>query len=485
MESSAIERESGLTESRASERLRLEGPNELPQRRRSSSLAVVFDVAREPMFLLLVACGVVYLAMGEPKEALMLLSFVFFIMGVTIIQERRTERALDALRDLSSPRALVIRDGQQKRIPGREVVRGDLLFLAEGDRVPADAILRHAVNLSADESLLTGESVPVRKATSATCQAMDRPGGDDLPSVFSGSMITRGQGVAEVLATGVKTEIGKIGKALQVLEPERTRLQKETGRLVRNLAIAGLSLCAVMVVLYGLTRGNTALAWKEALLAGITMAMAILPEEFPVVLTIFLALGAWPLILLPVHILFLELIIDPSCTLIFEAEEAEPTAMSRPPRSSSERLFGLKSLAVSLLQGFGALAAVLAVFLVARAVGHGADGARGLTFSALVAANLALILTNRSWSRTALWMFRVPNTALWLVLSGAAVFLSLVLWLPPLQSLFHFTPLPLKDILISLAAGAGTIAGFELFKVFRNHRNGGRVRQPDKKGVMS
>ena len=288
-----IRQMSGLTQSQAAQRLVEEGYNELPSGRRRNSLAIALEVIREPMFLLLVACGVVYLFLGEPKEALMLLGFVFVIMGITIVQERRTERALDALRDLSSPRALVIRDGQQQRIAGREVVRGDFVVMVEGDRVPADAILRHCVNLSADESLLTGESVPVRKQASEEAQAMAKPGGDDLPAVFSGTLITQGQGVAEVMATGLRTEIGKIGKALQTLEPEQTLLQKETGRLVRTMAFVGLSLCAMVVVLYGLTRGNTALSWKQGFLAGIATAMATLPEEFPVVLTIFLALGAW------------------------------------------------------------------------------------------------------------------------------------------------------------------------------------------------
>src|SRR5512137_1215668 len=165
----------GLTDSQAARRLAEDGPNELPTSRRRGTLAIAFEVVKEPMFLLLVACGVVYLLLGEPKEAVMLLGFVFVIMGITIVQERRTERALEALRDLSSPRALVIRDGRQNRIAGREVVRGDLLIVAEGDRVPADALLRSGVNVSVDESLLTGESVPVRKAASASAVALDRP----------------------------------------------------------------------------------------------------------------------------------------------------------------------------------------------------------------------------------------------------------------------------------------------------------------------
>ena len=848
-----IEKITGLTEDAAAGRLAEEGPNELPSSKRRGALAIAWEVVREPMFLLLVACGVVYLTLGEPKEAAMLLGFVFVIMGITIIQERRTERALDALRDLTSPRALVIRDGQQRRIAGRDVARGDMVVLAEGDRVPADGVLRIAVSLATDESLLTGESVPVRKVASAEAATLDKPGGDDLHSVFSGSLVTAGQAVAEVLATGGRTEIGKIGKALQTLEPEQTLLQKETGRLVRTLAIVGLSLCVVVVVLYALTRGNTVQSWKEGFLAGIALAMATLPEEFPVVLTIFLALGAWrisqkrvltrrmpvietlgaatvlcvdktgtltqnrmtvrklavrqntldvqdaagsplpeefhrllecgvlasradpfdpmekairqlgedklahtdhvhvgyglvreyplspallavshvwrspdgstliiaakgapeaivdlchldatatqlflqqaasmaeeglrvlgvaqgrarkgaelpkqqhdfdfeflglvaladpirpavpqavrecqaagihvimitgdypgtarsigrqvglltdrvltgpeldamsdeelrhrmrdtcicarvvpvqklrivnalkadgevvamtgdgvndapalkaahigvamggrgtdvareaaglvlldddfssiveavksgrrifdnikkaisyifavhvpiaglslapvffsdwPLILLPVHILFLELIIDPSCTLIFEAEQAEADVMQRPPRNPNERLFGLRSLLVSLLQGLSAMVIVLTVFLVARAMKHTHDNARGLTFAALVVANIGLILTNRSWSRTILSMLRSPNTALWWVVAGAAIVLGLVLYVPPLRKLFHFAPLHLVDLLICLAAGAVSGLWFECLKVMRKRKTG-------------
>ncbi|MCX6832622.1 MAG: cation-translocating P-type ATPase, partial [candidate division Zixibacteria bacterium] len=250
-----------------------------------------WDVVREPMFLLLVACGTLYLFLGDIQEAIMLLGFVVVVMGITLYQERKTERALEALRDLTSPRASVIRGGEQKRIAGREVVTGDILILHEGDRVPADATLISCTNLSADESLLTGESVAVRKTVWVGQNESIRPGGDDLAYVFSGTMVVQGQAVARVHATGIKTEIGKIGKTLQVVTTESTPLQKETGRLVRNLAIVGVSLCILVIAVYGLTRHD----WLNGFLAGITLAMATLPEEFPVVLTIFLALGAWRL----------------------------------------------------------------------------------------------------------------------------------------------------------------------------------------------
>ncbi len=283
----------GLDEEQARLRLREEGPNEIPEEKRRTLLAIVFEVVRQPMFLLLIAAGSLYLMTGEPGDALMLFAFVFVVMGITVVQERRTERALEALRDLSSPRALVIRGGARRRIAGREVVRGDLVVLVEGDRVPADALLRRGLSLSTDESLLTGESVPVRKRPSDSASELDAPGGDDLPSVFSGSLVTAGQGVAEVVATGARSQLGRIGKSLGAVSPEPTLLQKETGRMVRTFAIVGLAACALVVVAYATTRGGAAAAWKQGLLAGIAMAMAVLPEEFPVVLTVFLALGAW------------------------------------------------------------------------------------------------------------------------------------------------------------------------------------------------
>jgi P-type Ca2+ transporter type 2C len=279
----------GLTEQEALERLAQDGYNELPATKKRTLFHMLWEVIREPMFLMLIACGLLYLFLGDIQEALMLLGFVFVVIGITLYQEQKTERALEALRDLSSPRALVIRDGQQHRIAGREVVRDDILLIAEGDRVPADAVLLSGNHVSVDESLLTGESVPVRKKTWDGRLDLGKPGGDDLPFVYSGTLVVKGQGVAQVRATGARTEIGKIGKALQTLQPEATNLQVQTGLIVRNFAAVGLSLCAVVVIVFGLTQGN----WLEGFLAGLTLAMATLPEEFPVVLTIFLALGAW------------------------------------------------------------------------------------------------------------------------------------------------------------------------------------------------
>ncbi|MCK6502129.1 cation-translocating P-type ATPase [Myxococcota bacterium] len=836
---------SGLSEAEAALRLERDGPNELPTQRGRGVLHIALEVAREPMFLMLVGAGTLYLLTGEPADAAMLLGFVFVVMGITIVQERRTERALEALRDLSSPRALVLRGGGQRRIPGREVVVGDLVVLAEGDRVPADGLLRQGFHLSADESLLTGESVPVRKAPSPAAAALDRPGGDDRPSVFSGTLVTAGQGIVEVLATGTASQLGRIGTALQQVEVEPTPLQRETGRLVRTFAAVGLAACAVVVVAYAITRGGGAQVWKEGLLAGIAMAMATLPEEFPVVLTVFLSLGAWrisrshvltrrmpaietlgsatvlcvdktgtltqnqmtlrvlhagagptdltevegalpeqaqallehailasrrdpfdpmeralivagerhlagsghlhpgwvlereypltpgllavtqawrtgdgddlvvaskgapeaiadlchlpqaerarfdsevaalassglrvlgvacgrvagalppaqaalplrlvgllgledplrptvpasvaecraagvrvvmitgdyattaqsiarqagidgveqvitgpeldgmpddvlarrvrdarvfarvvpeqklrivqalqangevvamtgdgvndapalkaahigvalggrgtdvareaaslvllddnfssivaairlgrriygnirkaiafilavhvpiaglsmlpvffadwPLLLLPVHVVFLELVIDPSCSLIYEAEEAEADVMQRPPRRPDEPLFSARVVALSVLQGLSVLVACLAVFLLARG-GHGPDAARALTFATLVVAFLVIIVANRSWTRSLFSMMLVPNAAFRWVVGGTVAVLGAVLFVPPLQRLFHFAPLHPLDLVYSVVAGLGCVLWFEVLKRFR------------------
>jgi Ca2+-transporting ATPase len=281
----------GLSEEDAQARLKTEGYNELPQPDRRTPLRIVLEVLREPMLALLLGGGAIYLVLGDLKEAIILLVFATMSVLITVVQEARTERVLEALRDLTSPRALVIRGGVRKRIAGREVVRGDVVVLAEGDRVPADAVMIQCRDLQTDESLLTGESVPVRKIASAGAVHSEsrRPGGDDLPYVFSGSLVVRGTGTGEVIATGVRSEIGKIGHSLSTLETEPPRLQAQTRRLVRVFAVAGGAVSFLAVLLYATLRGG----WLDAVLAGIALGMSMLPEEFPVVLAVFMAMGAW------------------------------------------------------------------------------------------------------------------------------------------------------------------------------------------------
>ena len=279
----------GLTSAQVTEKLRTEGYNSLPSSKPKNFLSIALGVVKEPMFILLVACGSLYLVLGDLQEGLMLLGFVFVIMGIEFFQQKKTEKALDALKDMASPRALVIRNGSEIRIAGFEVVTDDLIVLQEGDRVPADATVLQSVNLLADESLLTGESVSVRKTDWDEIEKITQPGGDDLPFIFAGSMIVQGNGIARVTRIGVNTEIGKIGKELENIKDQPTRLKKEMGSLVKKLTIIAALLCILVIVAYTFTRGSLI----NGFLAGITLAMAVLPEEFPVILTVFMALGAW------------------------------------------------------------------------------------------------------------------------------------------------------------------------------------------------
>ncbi|MBC3883885.1 cation-translocating P-type ATPase [Undibacterium griseum] len=280
----------GLTTQAAAERLAADGPNELAaaQSRRLGSM--IWKVLTEPMLLLLFACGAVYLLLGDPHEAIVLLCFVLIIVIISIIQEHKTERALDALRDLSSPRASVIRNGQQISIAGRDIVQGDLMLLTEGIRIPADGVLLTGINLSADESLLTGESLAVTKIPADPVpQQMGAAGGEGTPFVFSGALIVQGTGLARVLATGNRTAIGQIGQALAATHSEPTRVQSEMQHVVKMIAIASLSVACLLALGYGVSRHD----WLNGILAGITFAMALIPEELPVILTLFLGIGAW------------------------------------------------------------------------------------------------------------------------------------------------------------------------------------------------
>lgn len=278
----------GLSAAEAAARLRRDGPNLLPQPERRGWSRMLFDVVREPMLLLLVVAAVLYLLLGDARDAAILGVSVLLVIALTLYQELRSEHALQALRDLSSPRARVLRDGVERNLAARELVVGDMISVAEGDRVPADARIIGDAELELDESLLTGESMPVRRV--AGTDADIHAGTDDAQSTIqAGTLVVRGHGMAEVTATGARTGMGRIGASLQTLQAERTPLQNEMRRVVVLFALIGMASCVLMIVLYGWLRGD----WLQALLAGITLAMSNIPEEFPVVLTVFLALGGW------------------------------------------------------------------------------------------------------------------------------------------------------------------------------------------------
>ena len=301
----------GLGSAEAARRLAIDGPNALPGSAPRSAAALLWDVLTEPMLLMLLAAGGIYLALGDRGEALFLLSFVFVVIGITLAQEHKTQRALESLRDLSAPRALVMRDGQEQRIAGQDVVRGDLLILHEGDRIAADAQLIQG-QLEVDESLLTGEAVPVTKlpaaqadqATAAAAAASTAPpqskpapsGGNaahtvaSVGALFASTVVTRGVGLARVCATASHTAVGRLGADLAATAEPASALQQGSRTLVRRLGAIAVVLASAQVVLGWWWNGGALL---DSLLSGIALAMAILPEEIPVILTVFLALGAW------------------------------------------------------------------------------------------------------------------------------------------------------------------------------------------------
>lgn len=274
----------GLSSAEASERLSKHGYNELLSSRPKNILRIALEVVKEPMFLLLISCSLLYMLLGDYREGIIMLSTIFIIIYITFYQYRKTEKALEALKNLSSPRALVIRDGKEIRLPGREVVPDDILVINEGDRIAADAVLLDTLSLTIDESLLTGESAAVTKTAGKN---EDGPDG----TIYSGTLVVQGSGLARVIATGGNTEFGKIGKSLAAIKQEETQLQAEMKKLIRNLFLIGAVISISIVLLFYFTRGH----FIQSLLNGLTAAMAILPEEFPVVLTVFLALGAWRL----------------------------------------------------------------------------------------------------------------------------------------------------------------------------------------------
>jgi P-type Ca2+ transporter type 2C len=285
----------GLSSAMAADRLKQDGYNELPTADKRGFLRILFEILRQPMFALLIGGGVVYLLLGDRTEAIMLLLCACFSVIITIVQESRSEHVLEALRNLASPRALVIRDGKRILIAGREVVRDDLIVISEGDRVAADATLLSAQDLLLDESLLTGEAMPVRKVAQDDAvkpgdkSAVPKPGGEDLPYIFAGTLVVRGTGQALVHSIGIRSEMGKIGRSLGNIETEQPGLQLQIQSFVRTFAIIGALVGSLTVLLFGLLRGS----WLEAMLSGIALGMSLLPEEFPLVLAVFMAMGAW------------------------------------------------------------------------------------------------------------------------------------------------------------------------------------------------
>jgi Ca2+-transporting ATPase len=265
----------GISEVTAQKRLEEEGQNILPNAGGKSVRRLVFEVLTEPMVLLLVACGALYSLIGEPAEAIMLLFSLVLMVALTLIQSFRSERALSKLRELAAPRALVVRDGVARRIPGADVVRGDFVILNEGDRIPADGVLAEGESLLVDESLLTGESAAVIKD-------------QDHSGLYGGTVVVQGHGTMNVEKIGSKSELGHIGAALLSPSSGRTVLQQEVRKLVGTIFRISIAVSGILALVYAHNRNDP----LGGLLLGLSLAMAILPNEIPAVLTIFFAMGA-------------------------------------------------------------------------------------------------------------------------------------------------------------------------------------------------
>ncbi|MBN3752232.1 cation-translocating P-type ATPase [Paraburkholderia sp. Tr-20389] len=245
----------------------------------------VHDVLTEPMFLLLLIATALYGLLGDTPQAVTLLAFVVAVVLLTAFQSHRTASVLRALRDLSAPRAYVLRDGKRDSVSAAQLVPGDIVFVEEGAKVPADGTLMEAHELSVDESLLTGESIAVDKSPHGTG---GMPEGATSSLLFSGTMVVRGQGCMTVTAIGPQTQLGRIGTQLAEVREPPSPLQLEIRTFVRRFATLALIICAMLVLAY---RWRTD-AWLPGLLAGITLAISLLPEELPVIMTVFMALGA-------------------------------------------------------------------------------------------------------------------------------------------------------------------------------------------------
>ncbi|WP_082532600.1 HAD-IC family P-type ATPase [Pelomonas sp. Root1237] len=283
----------GLSDAQARQRLSLHGPNEVGDTQKRGLARTLRGVFSEPMFLLLLAAAAIYLLLGDLGEGLLLAFFAVVTVGLVVMQERRSEHALAALRTLSAPQVRVVRDGRMARIPARELVPGDIFLVGEGERVAADGIVREAVGLQVDESLLTGESVPVDKRVWQVQDglAMASPERNASAFVYASTLAITGHAVIESVATGAGTQVGRIGASLAAIETAPTPLEQHLRRLVRVFGLAAAAICAVIVVVYGLVHGD----WMQGLLSAVAIGMAMLPEEFPMALAVFLSLGAWRL----------------------------------------------------------------------------------------------------------------------------------------------------------------------------------------------
>ena len=264
----------GLSDVEATVRLRSDGENYLQARDRSSLLRICIQILIEPMFALLLVAVAIYWVMGDTSDALVLLGFITIIMSTTVLQQRHTDRLIEKLKELLSPTVMVIRQGRTLRIDSKQLVCGDIALIGEGQRIPADGVVVSTPGLRVDESLLTGESYPVERAVSEP--------------LLAGTIVSSGSGLFEVTATGARTTLGQIGLTVKEIVPPQSSLRRDMVRLTHQIlgfaAAASLGLGVALFILWD--------DWARAALAGLTLAMGILPQEFPTVLILFLALAA-------------------------------------------------------------------------------------------------------------------------------------------------------------------------------------------------
>ncbi len=285
----------GLTADEAKRLQEQFGKNELNPQKKESFFKKTLHIICEPMFLLLLVAATIYFLLGEPRDGIIMLIFVVGMISINVIQEWKTDKTLNALKDLSAPHVNVLRDGQEQTIASADLVPGDLMMIYEGVKIPADGVVVKCADLSVDESSLTGEAEGVRKVTEHGSEPSEDYWRRDY--CYAGTLVIQGTATVRVDKIGASTEYGKIGKNIAVAPQESTPLQKQTGKLIRTCTI----IAGMLFVLVGI------FTWMnipdhdfidrlvESVLSGVTLAMAMIPEEFPVILTVFLSMGAWRL----------------------------------------------------------------------------------------------------------------------------------------------------------------------------------------------
>ena len=268
------------------------GKNLLVPKKKDNFLKKILSTLLEPMFLLLLIASIIYFVLGEPRDGAIMLVFVVAVISIDIIQEWKTDKTLKKLKQMSEPHIKVIRDNIEQEIASEDLVPGDIMLIHEGIKIPAEGVILNLADLCVDESSLTGESVGVWKCKNGKANTDDYWRKDYC---YAGTLVTQGSAVVKVEKIGMQTEYGKIGLGVAQAKPEKTPLQKQTDKLVKTCAIIAGILFVLVAVITWFNSSNAENRIITSILAGITLAMAMIPEEFPVILTVFLSMGAWRL----------------------------------------------------------------------------------------------------------------------------------------------------------------------------------------------